>query len=138
MIIEIYDEEKDKCLSKIDIFIGLDVIIINDIIEDNYFNYNKQDLHKWLMDRTLLPKTYEIDEIVLKKLGLYNNRHLFGRMNEARCLYALLNNFKSDKDEIMIYPIKDEIISMVSIDYRYSNIYLWRKRRKFLFKSKKV
>lgn len=80
------------------------------------------------MDRTTLPISLETDIKILKKLNLIKRKNEFGRMNEACVLYALLNNFSKDTDNLKLYPLKDEIISMINYDYRYSNIYLLKKR----------
>lgn len=51
-------------------------------------------------------------------------------MTEARVLYAALNNFKTNKDQIAVYPLENTTICMIALDNRYSNIYFWNKREK--------
>lgn len=123
MLIEIYDTLNKLQLYTADITFGLDILIVNKS------NDIKPDiLHNFLMDRTTLPISLETDIKILKKLNLIKRKNEFGRMNEACVLYALLNNFSKDTDNLKLYPLKDEIISMINYDYRYSNIYLLKKR----------
>ena len=122
MLVGIYRKTTKECLGTADIDFGLDVFFIDDCR-----GISKSELDSFLSKRVELPCTYEIDEIVLKKLGLYKRRNEFGRMTEAKVLYAMLNYFESEDDDYCIHPIKNEIISMIGQDFRYSNIYVWRK-----------
>ena len=70
-----------------------------------------------------------MDEIVLKELDLYEKKHLFGRMNEACVLRAMLKNFEIKNSDIIFFPKEDKLISFQLYDSRYSNIYIWRSLR---------
>ncbi len=123
MNIEIYDNENNIQLYTADITFGLNVLIVN---KSN--NIDKEKLQYFLSNRAEYPISTEMDLKILKKLNLLARKNEFGRMNEARVLYALLDNFSKDTDNLKLYPLKDEIISMINYDYRYSNIYLLKKR----------
>lgn len=132
MEIEIYDYKTNLTFCKADVIFGLDTFIIkectpNPEIENNPFNI--RFLSEFLEARSELPCSIDMDKKVLNKLGLSNKANLFGRMNEASILYVMLNNFASDNDDYEVFPMKDEIICMVELDQRYSNIYVWHKRR---------
>ena len=123
MNIEIYDNKNNIQLYTADITFGLNVLIVN---KSN--NIDKEKLQYFLSNRAEYPISTEMDLKILKKLNLLARKNEFGRMNEACVLYALLNNFSKDTDNLKLYPLKDEIISMINYDYRYSNIYLLKKR----------
>lgn len=132
MEIEIYDYKTNLTFCKADVIFGLDTFIIrkcipNPEIENNPFNI--RFLSEFFETRAELPCSIDTDKKVLNKLGLLNKANLFGRMNEACILYAMLNNFVSDNDDLEVFPMKDEIICIVELDQRYSNIYVWHKRR---------
>ena len=71
--------------------LGLDNLIVKQCN-----NYDSKDLEELLEARSAIPSKIEMDDIILKKLGL--TKYEFGRMTEARVLYAALNNFKTNKD----------------------------------------
>ncbi len=123
MNIEIYDNENNIQLYTADITFGLNVLIVN---KSN--NIDKEKLQYFLSNRAEYPISTEMDLKILKKLNLLARKNEFGRMNEACVLYALLNNFRSQYDSICLYPLQDELINMCYLDYRYSNIYILRKR----------
>lgn len=123
MLVEIYDALNKIQLYTADITFGLDTLIIN-----NSFNISSKHLYDFLIARTNLPVSNETDIKILTRLNLLNRKNEFGRMNEACVLYALLNNFSQNTDNLKLYPLKDAIISMINYDYRYSNIYLLKKR----------
>lgn len=143
MKIEIYDYKRDIIYCMADITFGLDVFIINECnpnleIENNPFNM--EYLVSFLEKRSNFPISIETDKKILNRLGMTDKANLFGRMNEASVLYAMLNNFSAIDTEasdsiikdtdIEVFPIKDELICMVELDQRYSNLYVWHKRRR--------
>lgn len=124
IIIELYDHEKEKQICTAKVLFGLESLIV--ISCDGM---SKTELYSWLKARSRLPKTYDIDAIVLEKLDLSKRAYEFGRMSEACVLYAMLNHFISPMDKIAVYPLKTEYISMIDLDFRYSNIYIWNPRK---------
>lgn len=133
MEIEVYDYKTNTVLCKADVIFGLDTVIVKECIPNKNIDLNpftKVYLSRFLEARAELPYSVETDKKVLSKLNLTDRANLFGRMNEACVLYAMLNNFTTPKDnDIEVFPMKDEIICMVELDSRYSNIYIWHKRR---------
>lgn len=73
--------------------LGLDNLIVKQCN-----NYDSKDLEELLEARSAIPSKIEMDDIILKKLGLTKRKYEFGRMTEVRVLYAALNNFKTNKD----------------------------------------
>lgn len=76
--------------------LGLDNLIVKQCN-----NYDSKDLEELLEARSAIPSKIEMDDIIfiiLKKIGLTKRKYEFGRMTEARVLYAALNNFKTNKD----------------------------------------
>ena len=136
MWIEVYDNKKDKVLCQADIDYGPCTVLVKKT--KNYPKEctetfgNQYWLDRWLTIRAKnsIEPTYEFDDVVLKKLNLYNRKYLFGRMDEACFLYSLLCNFVSDKDDLCVYPVKTEIVTCMSVDPTYGNIYLWKAREK--------
>ena len=67
-------------------------------------NYNKEEVCEELADvftyciQMAMKLNVDPEDIILKKLGLTKRKYEFGRMTEARVLYAALNNFKTNKD----------------------------------------
>lgn len=120
MNVKLYNKER-KVLVQADVTFGLDVLFVNKCNG----TMNEDEFENWLINRTNIEFDYETDDIILKKLNLYHRKKDFGRMNEAKVLYAMLNNFKGN-DDLLLYPEKTELISMVSYDWRYSNIYIWK------------
>ena len=130
MKIEVYDEKKRTCLYIADVWFGLDVLIVREFtkLRDDLSISSVGDFTRFLQSRAEFRDSYEIDDIVLKKLNLYDKKYEFGRMSEACVLYAMLCNFKKKEDAIAIYPLQTELVSMIAYDPSYSNIYFWEKR----------
>ena len=105
--------------------LGLDNLIVKQCN-----NYDSKDLEELLEARSAIPSKIEMDNIILKKIGLTKRKYEFGRMTETRVLYVALNNFKTSKDQIAVYPLENTTICMIALDNRYSNIYFWNKREK--------
>lgn len=106
-----------------------DILIVNSVESSNPA-WDKESVRLFLYDRAyeMSPKSYEDDLPALEKLDLAYNRHLFGRMSEAFILLAMLGNFSVPEDKIRIYPLKDEIVSMMTWASKYGTVYLWNKR----------
>lgn len=124
-LIEVYDHSTNQQICQAEILLGLDNLIVKQCN-----NYDPKDLEELLEARSAIPSKIEMDDIILKKLGLTKRKYEFGRMTEARVLYAALNNFKTNKDQIAVYPLENTTICMIALDNRYSNIYFWNKREK--------
>ena len=123
MKVELFDTLTDETLVTADVSFGLDVAVVNscegmDILE----------FERFLENRAELPRDYDIDDVVLKSLNLYHRKHEFGRMSEAKILYAMLNSFAKENDNLEVRPLKTELVSMVALDWRYSNIYIWKSK----------
>lgn len=125
MKVEIINKRTQELICQADIDFGLETYIINSVQ-----GITEEELECFLEEHSLLPCTYEIDEIILKRLNLYSRKNLFGRMSEAKILYALLNNFESDKDDYILYPTENTYICLHALDCRYSNIYIFNKEKK--------
>ena len=122
MNIVVYDKN-NSVLCKADAIFGLSVVVVK-----SCSGMDVGDLYALINERTDVANFYEMDDVVLKKLGLYDRKREFGRMDEACMLYGILTNFSLPGDGISIYPEKDEYVSMIAEDPRYSNIYVWRKK----------
>lgn len=122
MKILVVDKKDNKILYKAEALFGLDNVIIQ-----SAYGIDPYKLEMYLIQRSKLENTYEIDDIVLEKLALKKRKYLFGRMSEACMLYAMLTNFEKDTDNIAVYPEETEVVSMIAYDNKYSNIYLWEK-----------
>lgn len=122
MQVMLVNKKEKKIICIADILFGLDVLIVE--------SCNGMDVIKLqvlLEERAKIKNyTYEMDDIILKKLNLYHKRNQFGRMNEACVLYAMLNNFEKEDDDLALYPIRNEFVCMVVYDPNYSNLYIWR------------
>lgn len=118
-----WDKKEKKILYESDILFGLGEVIVEKVYSDTI---SETELEKELLKRAYFENSYEMDEIVLKELDLYEKKHLFGRMNEACVLRAMLKNFEIENSDIIFFPKEDKLISFQLYDSRYSNIYLWR------------
>ena len=123
MNIIVYSEMNNSILAKADVIFGLNVVIIK-----SCNGMSKDDLYALINRKANVIRSYEMDDVVLKTLGLYDRKREFGRMSEACMLYGIVTNFSLSGDGISIYPEKDEYISMIAEDPSYSNIYVWRKK----------
>lgn len=123
MNIIVYSEVNNSVLAKADVIFGLNVVIVRSCSE-----MTVPDLYTLINEKADVIHSYEMDDVVLKALGLYDRKREFGRMSEACMLYGIVTNFSLSGDGISIYPEKDECISMIAEDPRYSNIYVWRKK----------
>lgn len=120
MKVEVWNTKTNELVCTAKITFGLDVYIVH---ECN--GWNIQELTEWMNSRIDIPYDYKMDIIILKKLQLFNKQREFGRMSDAIVLYSILNYF-AGKDEYQMYPSQLEYISMIDLDPRYSNIYLWK------------
>lgn len=121
MKIQLIDKKENKIICTADVSFGLDTLIVNECK-----GMDREQFENWLLDRASFRDSYEMDEIVLKKLNLYRKKYLFGRMSEACVLYAMLCNFEKEEDNFAVYPLHDELFSMFAFDSNYTNLYLWR------------
>lgn len=141
--IEIFDEKMNKYIGTAEIQFGLETLIVR---ECDFMSC--LELESLLENRAELPRTYEVDDIVLSALGLLSRKREFGRMSEAKILYAMLNHFAlldengrpdyNKDDGIRVYPLKDEIVCMFMLDRRYPGIYLWEARKNDLAEEEKL
>ena len=122
--IEMYDTETGTQICTADILFGLENLIVL-----SCDTIDAIELQEFLTQRAKLPQTYEMDAIIFEKLNLTFHSYDFGRMSEACVLYATLNHFQKNEDTLMVYPLKTEFISMIDLDFRYSNIYIWKCRK---------
>lgn len=123
MNIIVYSEVNNSIIAKADAIFGLSVVII-----ESCSGMTVLDLYTLINEKADVIHSYDMDDVVLKALGLYDRKREFGRMSEACMLYGIVTNFSLSGDGISIYPEKDECISMIAEDPRYSNIYVWRKK----------
>ena len=123
MNIIVYNENNNSILCKVDVIFGLNVVIIKSCC-----GMTVPDLYTLINEKVDVIHSYDMDDVVLKALGLYDRKREFGRMSEACMLYGIVTNFSLSGDGISIYPEKDACISMIAEDPRYSNIYVWRKK----------
>ena len=136
MWIEVYDKKEKKTLCHADIDYGPGTVLVKEVknvfptLSDTFGNPFWLDRWLTLRAKDSIEPTYEFDDIVLKKLDLYDRKYLFGRMDEACVLYSLLCNYVSDGDDLCVYPLKTEIITCMSVDPAYGNVYLWKAREK--------
>lgn len=122
MNVRLIDKKENKTICTADILFGLDVLIV-----EQCQGMKIEELQNWLEERVKIRNyTYEMDDIILKKLNLYHKKHLFGRMDEACVLYAMLTNFEDKNDNLALFPQKDEFVCMIAYNPNYSNLYLWR------------
>ena len=126
--VELYNHETDQILCQAEILFGLSNLIVLKAVTADGKIMDPKKLERWLEERAVLPRTYEIDQIVLETLGLEDQAYKFGRMSEACILYAMLKHFRKDIDQIALYPIRDTYISMMDLDPDYGNLYLWKGR----------
>ena len=124
MRVEFVDIIKDCVLCTADIQFGLDTMIVK-----SCSNKTPSEAEQFLMKRCELPKTYDIDHKVYEMLGLSHREYEFDRASEAKVLYAMLKNFASENDDLRLYPVKTEFVSMIDLDSRFSNIYVWKCRK---------
>lgn len=132
MKVEVYDKQKEMTLCTAEIEFGPGALYVEKLYETFIDDFHApEDLDLFLTKRAnaMVERSYEFDNVVLKKIGMENRRHLFGRMDEAKVLYALLCNFALPTDGILVYPLNDEVVGMTMIDPKYGDLYLWGKRR---------
>lgn len=136
MKIEVFDKKEQKQLYIADVWFGLDVLNVNNYIDlcKNPDIKNIEDFTLFLQRRAEFKDSYEMDDIILEKLELSNRKNEFGRMSVACVLYAMLCNFEKDTDNIAVYPLQTELVSMIAYDVSYSNIYLWKCRNQIQYK----
>lgn len=118
--IEIYDHAKKKILNTGTVLFCPDTFII-----EESFPWSKEELEAFLWSRIPSFHTYTEEEQILQFLQLTHEKHNFGRMEDARVLYALLHHFANDKDFLKVYPKKNCIFTMVAYDMRFSTFYEW-------------
>lgn len=121
MKIVLLNKKTKVILGTADVIFGLDTLIVKECDM-----FTPKELNHLLMKKAEIQNyIYEMDDVILKKLDLYHKKALFGRMTEAKVLYAMLNHFETKDDDILIYPQKNELICMIPLNPAYSNIYLW-------------
>lgn len=121
MIVNIYNKKNNNLVCSADILFSPGTLLVKECD-----NISAIELENLLMNKARFKDSLEMDDIVLKKLGLEKRKREFGRMSEACVLYAMLCNFETD-DEYVLFPQEDEVLSMIAYGSEYSNIYLWRK-----------
>ena len=136
MWIEIFDQKAQKQLCRADLLIGPGTLIVQQFLPvcpgEPEGVKTKADLYRWLTirARSMMEPTYEFDDVVLKKLDLLPQKYKFGRMDEACVLYAALCNFQKDEDSLGVWPLHTEVLSVIAMDPKYENLYLWEARKK--------
>lgn len=98
----------------------------NALLVESCDNMTLSELDRLLYQKAALPVSSEIDELIYKELKL-DSRYFARAYDEVNILYAITKNFKSD-DDILVYPLKDEIIYMFAFNPNITQIYVWRKR----------
>lgn len=134
MLTELVDTKLNRVICTADILFGLDTLLV-----EACSNGNPAELDRFLMARSELLHKYEMDQVVYDFLGLSHRMYEFGRASDAKVLYAMLHNFERPDDAIRLYPLKTEYVSMIALDARFSNVYLWkcRKESNNVFNEKK-
>lgn len=126
MLVRLFNKKTKETIVTADVSFGLDVAIVN------FCNgMSLSEFEQFLENRAKLPHTYDMNDVVLKALNLYDRKNKFGRMSEAKMLYAIVNSFAKDEDDLEIHPLKTELVSMIALDFRYSNIYIWKSEEDF-------
>lgn len=115
-----------KVLLNADVEFGLTNVIVHSVLsqkENTPFLYPEL-FEQWMEDRAKKICIEKPDEELLLLLGLDAKKYTYGRVSEeAPCLCALLNSFRSSNDALSIYPSKEELFSLSSLDVRYYQIY---------------
>lgn len=124
MRVELVDLNTNQQICIADIIFGLDTFII-----DNVEGIEKLQLEALLQEKIYIEESYEVREEFIKALGMEHRRNAVIREKEAYVLYCMLHDFKSDKDSLALYPLKDELFTMFMHNPDYSNLYLWEARR---------
>lgn len=126
---ELYDSKTDNIMCNADITFGPGTFIVNSCTGyDKYKDITPAQLEDFLSSRIHYEHTYAFDNIVLERIDMLKQKNLFGRMSDYMVLYALLNNF-DDNDGVYLYPLRDELVSMIAYDSDLSNMYILRKRQ---------
>jgi hypothetical protein len=123
MEIGIYHETDGTCLYTADVSFSTDTLIV---LSCSGMDAGK--LEDFLLSRIRCPEGYGADAMMAKRLRLSGREYEFGHLREdAPVLYAMLGHFRVPEDDLGIYPLKNEALSMISSDIRFSNLYTWRK-----------
>lgn len=122
MQVQLINKKENKILCTADVTFGLDVLIVN-----TCEGMDTEELQFFLEQRAEIPNySYDMDDIILKKLDLYYKKNCFGRMTYACVLYAMLCNFEKKDDDFALYPVNNEFVCMAVYDPDFSNLYIWR------------
>jgi hypothetical protein len=122
MLAGIYDEEKKTLLYTADLSFSADTLSV-----ESCTGMSPQDCEAFLLSRCRCPQGYGAEKALAARFRLSGREHEFGRLQEAKVLYALLDHFRVPEDTLAVFPAKNEVVSVIGTDCRFSNLYTWRK-----------
>jgi hypothetical protein len=119
--IGLYDETKKACLCTADVSFSTDTVMM-----ESCEGMDAHELEGFLLSRAVCPDGYGAEEVLIHRFRLEGREHEFGRLQDAPVLYAMLNHFRMPNDTLAVYPLKNEVFSMIGTDCRFTNLYTWR------------
>lgn len=137
MNIIVYSEMNNSILAKADVIFGLNVVIIK-----SCNGMSKDDLYTLINRKADVIHSYDMDDVVLKALGLYDRKREFGRMSEACMLYGIVTNFSLSGEKIINYfcnnlGFQNEVKQMIMLDCILHNTDRHEKNFGYLIDSNK-
>lgn len=126
MLMELWNNETNEKLGTYNIWFSPETFLISTHID----GISIEDANIILQNQLEPIADYDEERQILSSIHLEHNHFLFGRMDEVVILRALLKYFTKEGSPYALYPARQELLTFVSYDEKYDQMYLLNPRGK--------